>query len=110
MDATTKQWIEVLANPALVLFFIGSVLKIAAHFIGNIRDERLRKLLLEIVKAAEQIYGDGEGSMKMEYVQRNAARKGLRVDNTDIEAAVYEVSRGREPPSSSEWMEFRSPN
>lgn len=43
-----------------------------------------------LVFAAEQIYGSGFGSEKMEYVEMQLAAKGFKVDRAQIEAAVKE--------------------
>lgn len=44
-----------------------------------------------LVYAAEQLYGAGNGSKKLEYVKEQLAKKGFDVDRAEIEAAVYEA-------------------
>ena len=44
-----------------------------------------------LVYAAEQLYGAGNGSKKLEYVKEQLAKKGYDVDRSEIEAAVYEA-------------------
>ena len=57
--------------------------------IAKVHDDRLRSLLLEWVKAAEQMYGSGAGQQKKSYVEAQATNAGLSVSETAIEAAVH---------------------
>ena len=45
-----------------------------------------------LVYAAEQIYGAGKGSVKLEYVCDELEARGLKVDLSAIEAAVREMN------------------
>lgn len=45
-----------------------------------------------LVYAAEQLYGAGQGSVKLEYVEDELERRGLKVDVSAIEAAVREMN------------------
>lgn len=44
----------------------------------------------ELVQAAEQLFGDGTGKAKLDYVVDAAQRLGFDVTREQIEAAVYE--------------------
>lgn len=52
------------------------------------QQENLRALVKVLVFAAEQIYGAGHGSEKLQYVQKWLAEHGYNVDVAEIEAAV----------------------
>ena len=45
-----------------------------------------------LVYAAEQLFGAGKGSVKLEYVEDELERRGLKVDAAAIEAAVREMN------------------
>lgn len=45
-----------------------------------------------LVYAAEQLYGAGKGTMKLEYVEDELERRGLKADASAIEAAVREMN------------------
>lgn len=45
-----------------------------------------------LVYAAEQIYGAGEGSTKLQYVEEELGKRGLTVDAAAIEATVREMN------------------
>lgn len=45
-----------------------------------------------LVYAAEQLYGAGKGSAKLQYVQDELESRGLKVDAAAIEAAVCEMN------------------
>ena len=51
----------------------------------------IRATVQTLVFAAEQLYGAGNGSKKLEYVKEQLAKKGYDVDRAEIEAAVYEA-------------------
>lgn len=50
----------------------------------------IRALIKTLIFAAEQIYGAGEGNLKLQYVQERLKVKGFEVDISEIEAAVGE--------------------
>lgn len=52
-------------------------------------------LVKQLVKAAEQLYGAGTGEEKLRYVQGQAAKLGLDVTLSQIEAAVHELTAQR---------------
>ena len=43
-----------------------------------------------LVLAAEQIYGAGHGAEKLEYVKTQLELRGITINVSEIEAAVYE--------------------
>ncbi|MBP3647555.1 MAG: hypothetical protein J6K55_14150 [Clostridia bacterium] len=45
-----------------------------------------------LVYAAEQIYGAGKGSAKLQYVREELENRGLAIDLPAIEAAVREMN------------------
>lgn len=45
-----------------------------------------------LVYAAEQLYGSGKGTAKLQYVQDGLESRGLSVDIPAIEAAVREMN------------------
>jgi len=70
--------------------------------IAQVQEERLRELLLALVRAAEQIFGAQDdvatsddrtalGNRKLDYVLGQAADQGLPATVEQVEAAVYEV-------------------
>lgn len=46
------------------------------------------------VQAAEQIYGSEQGTQKKKFVLDYLAGKGIKVDDAQVEAAVYELING----------------
>lgn len=72
------------------------------ELVNGVKQQRLREILLVLVKAAEQIYGpqpattaDAEtvGELKRNFVLEQAQEKGLAVTRNDVEAAVYDAKR-----------------
>ncbi len=94
-----EQFSEYLVNfvlPGLGSVLIMVLLGLARHYIELLKDTRLRQALLELVKAAEQMYGPGKGAAKRRYVIEQAQQRGLgAVRREDIEAAVYNLQKGR---------------
>lgn len=56
----------------------------------NEQKAALRALVKTLVFAAEQIYGEGHGHEKLNYVQQKLAQAGYIIDVSEIEAAVGE--------------------
>lgn len=89
-------YVQALAVPGVGVLAVALLARVARHYIEQVKDERLREVLLRLVKAAEQIYGPGRGMVKLQYVQEQARRHGLgRVDREAIEAAVYDLNTVR---------------
>jgi hypothetical protein len=87
------QWLRELVLPGLGALIAAAVFALLRRYIGRIDDERLRQLLLELVRAAEQIYGPGRGAAKLRYVIEKLGQLGLKdVSRDKVEAAVYEVN------------------
>ena len=83
--------------PGLGALFIGFLANLARHCIRRIKDERLRQLLLELVKAGEQIYGPAKGAAKRRYVLQQARQRGYpNVTRQQVEAAVHELNNAQQ--------------
>lgn len=83
--------------PGVGILLIGFLISLVYQRIRSIKDERLRQLLLELVRAAEQIYGPGKGTAKRRYVLQRAQRRGYpNVTRQQVEAAVYDVFVGKD--------------
>ena len=78
--------------PGVMTLIIGFLCNLVRLYIQQIRDVRLRRFLQQLVEAAEQIYGPGQGAAKYEYVVRQAQRQGHPVNRADIEAAVFRTN------------------
>ena len=60
--AVVTQWLQGLVVPGLGALVAAVVFAALRKYIQRIDDDRLRELLLELVRAAEQIYGPGRGA------------------------------------------------
>ena len=72
---------------------------VTAYVVPMIKDKRLAAFVAECVRAAEQIFGAGEGENKYEYVEALVTgRLNVRpeVARAAIEAAVFELNRAAE--------------
>ncbi len=86
-----------LVVPGAGALLIGFLANLARHYIRRIKDERLRQLLLELVQAAEQIYGPGKGTAKRRYVLQQARQRGYPdVTRQEVEAAVHQLNAAQE--------------
>ena len=56
----------------------------------NEQQMMLRAAIKTLVFAAEQMYGAGKGSEKMDFVISNLVKQGFTADRVEIEAAVGE--------------------
>lgn len=89
------EWLRELVLPGLGTLLMAAALALVRQYINRLEDERLRQLLLELVRAAEQIYGPGAGAQKRAYVTSKLGEYGYRgVDRNRLEAAVYELTGG----------------
>lgn len=87
-------YLQDLGGPGVGALAVAVLFRVAHHYTAKVRDERLRAVLTELTKAAEQIYGSGKGPAKLRYVQEQAKRRGLgTVGQEQIEAAVYDLGR-----------------
>lgn len=88
-------WLQEVLLPGLSSLLVAAVLALVRRYINRLEDERLRQLLLELVAAAEQIYGPGRGAEKRRYVIEKLREQGLGgVERDRIEAAVYRLNGG----------------
>lgn len=88
-------WLRELVLPGLGTLLMAAALALLKRYINRLDDERLRQLLLELVRAAEQIYGPGAGAEKRAYVMGKLGEYGYGdVERAQLEAAVYELTSG----------------
>lgn len=88
----------------LVLEFVIAVVTIAVAIflvpllkkkLGTERAQQLEELIWKAVKAAEQLFGAGNGAQKKAYVVEYLEARGVDAEavDADIEAAVLEVNK-----------------
>ena len=96
-----------------LLVITGLVIPWVKTKVGCAKFERMALLIGTSVRAAEQIYGRGEGSKKLEYVVNFLRSKGVKIDETtmqQIESAVFSETKKylettpKEEPQSCEPM------
>ena len=85
-------WLQQVLLPGLSTLLVAALLALVRQYINRLQDERLRQLLLELVAAAEQIYGPGRGAEKRRYVIDKLRESGAKVGREQIEAMVYELT------------------
>ena len=56
----------------------------------NEQQAAMRAMVRTLVFAAEQIYGEGMGKEKLDWVQKKLFQAGINIDVAEIEAAVSE--------------------
>lgn len=74
---------------ALSTLLVAAAFSLARTYIRRLCDERLRRFLLELVEAAEQIYGPGRGAEKRAWVNEQLRARGYDLERAQLEAAVY---------------------
>jgi len=84
------RWLVEIVLPGLGTLLLAALWALARRYIQRIDDARIREILEELVRAAEQMFGVGEGAEKLTYVSKELKRRGLdgRLTRVDIEAAV----------------------
>ena len=82
------QWMWQTIVPTAGAALLLAAFALARSYAAKIRDERLRELILQLVAAAEQIYGKGAGEEKKSYVLDELASRGAIRDPALLEAAV----------------------
>ena len=97
METVLKLFIEFLANVA-ILVLVPMLFVWLKDKIGEANAKRLTDIIIELVKAAEQLYpGLKMGDKKLEYVYERLADYGItEVDDelrAKIEAAVYDYTK-----------------
>lgn len=86
-------WLRLVLVPGLGGLLAAALFALLRRYIRRLDDERLREFLLELVRAAEQVYGRGSGAEKRRYVIEELERQGLGdVQDHAIEAAVYRLN------------------
>lgn len=86
----------------VILPGVGSVLlvglfSLARALAGQLKSERQQEALLALVKAAEQLYGEGKGEAKRRFVRERMKQQGLKeLGREQIEAAVFEIKQGEQ--------------
>ena len=94
--------LHAMVEPGLGAILLGLAFKVARLYAKRIEDERLQRFVLQLVKAAEQIYGPGTGAAKLQYVEQQAKRAGVaNVSRDAIEAAVYDLSSSHQASIAS---------
>ena len=63
----------------------------AREAIATIKNDRVRKLLGDLVRSVEQQFGAGQGTAKLAAVETKAKALGLTVTRDQIEAAVCDA-------------------
>ena len=87
------EWLRQVLLPGMSTIVIAALFALLRRYIQRIDDERLRQLLLELVEAAEQIYGSGRGAEKRQFVMEQLRLQGLgNVPRHAVEAAVYDLN------------------
>lgn len=81
-------WLWEVVVPGLGSLALAAAIQLARVYIARIRNEQVREVLRELVRAAEQKYGVGAGEEKFDYVRKQADLRGLPVDEASIEAMV----------------------
>jgi len=81
-------WLWQVIVPTASSALVVALFALARTYIAKIADERLRDLIMELVAAAEQIYGSGRGAEKKKFVLEELADRGAIRDPALIEAAV----------------------
>ncbi len=88
------QWLRLVLVPGLGSLVAAAVFSLLRRYIRRLDDQRLREFLLELVQAAEQIYGPGRGREKRKYVMEELSKRGVGdVAEAAVEAAVYRLNQ-----------------
>ena len=88
------EWLRYVMLPGLGSLIAAAVFALLRRWIKRLDDARLRRILLQLVRAAEQMYGPGRGADKRRYVIEQMRRLRLgRTPRHAVEAAVYEMNK-----------------
>lgn len=86
-------WLREVLMPGFATLLFAGAFGLVRRCVERLEDQRLRQLLLELVRAAEQIYGPGRGAAKHDFVVARLAEHGYtNVDTAKIEAMVHELT------------------
>jgi len=90
--APIAEWLTRVLLPALGSLLLAALFELARTYIARLKDERLRRLLQQLVAAAEQVYGPGRGAEKRAYVTDRLREQGIVLGRPQLEAEVYELT------------------
>ena len=94
---TIGEWLKHVLVPGLGSLVAGAIFALLRRYIKRLDDARLRRALLQLVRAAEQMYGPGRGADKRRYVIEQLRQQGLGDRQRHaVEAAVYELNMADE--------------
>jgi len=80
--------VQVVLPVALTALFLAGI-ALARKWIARIDDGRIREILEELVRAAEQMFGAGEGKQKLDFVTSALSQRGIvGVTRPQVEATV----------------------
>ena len=86
-------WIQEVLLPGMGTLLLAAAFGLARHYASRLENDRLQQLVLELVRAAEQIYGPGSGDAKRSYVLDRLHEHGYPdVDPAMIEAIVFDLN------------------
>lgn len=60
-----------------------------ANLASKVKNEQVRAALMELVFAAEQKYGKGNGQLKRAYVEEQAAAANMKITEGMLEGTVF---------------------
>lgn len=89
------EFVITVATIAVVIFLVPLLKK----KLGTERTQQLEELIWKAVRAAEQLFGAGNGAEKKAYVVEYLEARGVDAEavNADIEAAVLDVNKMVKP-------------
>lgn len=94
MNETIGQVLTGVVLPGLGSALLVAAITLARVYAQQLKSERQRQILLALVKAAEQLYGEGKGEAKRRFVRERMKQKGLGdLGREELEAAVYELGQ-----------------
>lgn len=88
MEQVIVTWLTEIILPTFATALMAVAFGLAREWARKIKDERIREIILELVRAAEQQFGRDQGAEKKRYVARELTARGLEADSPRIEAAV----------------------
>jgi hypothetical protein len=84
------QWLVLVVLPGLGSILMVAGIALAKKYIRRIDNQEVREALRELVMAAEQLYGPGNGEAKRRFVIQKARERGVPADREKVEAVVNE--------------------
>jgi len=89
-----REWLVQMVVPGLGAALLVALIAFVRQYASQMKDERVRQVLLALVQAAEQLYGAGKGEAKRRFVRERMKQKGLQdLGREELEAAVYVMKR-----------------